>query len=212
MSSNDKMWQDNLWTRSHNAWDADQTARNHGQHYIMYQAPNHRERIEMTMRSLGSQTNYDCEQYRTAKKYPDRGNKKRLMKNFARFVKNPFGYTYWHNIGYFAKANPRILHLGFGFSALTVFLHYQYMATEKTDRARWLAVSGHNAEGTSTQGGVYDYHSSPSIGIPFLFFLNMGHQQIKGSEIIVSPVRNQGYRKYFEMNQKYGLAVKKTGH
>ena len=51
-----------------------------------------------------------------------------------------------------------------------------------------------------------------SIGIPFLFFLNMGHQQIQGSEIIVSPVRNQGYRKYFEMNQKYGLAVKKTGH
>ena len=29
------------------------------------------------------------------KKFIDRGNKRRFVKNVLRFVKNPLGYTYW---------------------------------------------------------------------------------------------------------------------
>ena len=50
------------------------------------------------------------------------------------------------------------------------------------------------------------------IGVPFMFFNNLGHVPLKAEDIIVSPSRNQGYRKYFETNQKYGLAIQKSGH
>ena len=95
-----------------------------------------------------------------SKKHPDRGNKRRFLKNAAQFIKNPYGYTYWSNIKFYKNANPRIMHiLGLG-CALTIYLHYQRIASEKTDRSRWMTVSGHNPEGNSTQGGITGYNSN----------------------------------------------------
>merc|ERR1711948_14697 len=124
MASNDKMWQDYIWTRSHPDWDADQTYRNHGNHYIFFTAPNHHERIEMTYRSIGKMTDWDLEKFRMGRKYPDRGNKKRFTKNFVRFVKNPVGYTFWHNIVRLRSWAPRWLHIGFWMSTFFIWQHY----------------------------------------------------------------------------------------
>lgn len=44
---------------------------------------------------MGKLYDWDIEKYRKADKGSDKGNKKRFMRNFARFVKNPYGYTYW---------------------------------------------------------------------------------------------------------------------
>jgi len=206
------MWQDYLWTRSHPSWDADVTARNHGNHYLMFTAPNHEERIEMSYRSIGKMTDWDLEKFRLSKKYPDRGNKRRFTKNLFRFVKNPFGYTYWHNVQRLITWNPRHLHILYFIACAGMLHYYSAQAQSKTNHAKWLQVSGVNPEGNVTNGRGYGYHNNSSIGMPFMYFTNLGHQILNASEVVVSPSRNQGYRKYFEMNQKYGLAIKKSGH
>lgn len=95
MSMHEKMQQDYIWLRENPAADADPKARTHGQHYLFYHAPNKRERLEMTWRSLGKAYDWEMEKFRMAKKPVDRGNKRRFFKNMFRFVKHPIGYTYW---------------------------------------------------------------------------------------------------------------------
>merc|ERR1711935_31739 len=212
MASGDKMHQDYIWTKHHQAWDADETYRNHGNHYIFYQAPNHSERIEMTYRSMGKSVDWDLEKFRMGRKYPDRGNKRRFTKNVVRFLKNPVGYTYWHNHVRIRAANPRMFHVFILLSATAIWTHYMGFANAKSMKAKWLTVSGANPEGNTTGGKDYGMHDNSSIAIPFMWFNNMGHVPLKAEDIIVSPSRNQGYRKYFETNQKYGLAIQKSGH
>lgn len=49
----------------------------------------------MSYRSLGQSCDWELEKYRMAAKSSDKGNRRRFFKNFARLVKNPFGYSYW---------------------------------------------------------------------------------------------------------------------
>ena len=49
----------------------------------------------MMYRSMGRQHDWELEKFRVGKKYPDRGNKRRVLKNLVRFVKNPMGYVWW---------------------------------------------------------------------------------------------------------------------
>ena len=91
----EQMRQDSSWIRSNPANDMTLASRTHGQHYIYNYAPNDKERMEMAMRSLGRQYDWDMEKFRNDKKPADRGNKRRFIKNFFRFMKNPIGYSTW---------------------------------------------------------------------------------------------------------------------
>ena len=49
----------------------------------------------MIYRSMGKQYDWELEKFRLARKPIDRGNKKRLIKNFMRFLKHPIAYVGW---------------------------------------------------------------------------------------------------------------------
>ena len=49
----------------------------------------------MTQRAMGKLVDWDFEKYRGMRKIVDRGNKRRLLRNITRFMKNPLGYIYW---------------------------------------------------------------------------------------------------------------------
>lgn len=58
----------------------------------------------MIWRSMGKAYDWEMEKFRVIiliyifqmqKKYIDRGNKRRFLKNFFRLIKNPIGYIYW---------------------------------------------------------------------------------------------------------------------
>ncbi len=55
------------------------------------------------------------EKYRMGKKDPDIGNRRRAVKNFVRFVKNPLGYTFWKHRLTFKNTNLLFLAMGLGF-------------------------------------------------------------------------------------------------
>lgn len=49
----------------------------------------------MSYRTLGRTFNWDLEKYRMGPKPADKGNRRRFLKNSARFIKNPISYIYW---------------------------------------------------------------------------------------------------------------------
>mmetsp|Transcript_37950 Transcript_37950/g.58756 ORF Transcript_37950/g.58756 Transcript_37950/m.58756 type:complete len:101 (-) Transcript_37950:438-740(-) len=93
--ASDRMNSDYIWVRDHTAADSWAQARTHGYNYLYYHAPNKMERTEMIYRSMGAQHDWELEKFRLGKKYPDRGNKRRLIKNALRLFKNPAGYLFW---------------------------------------------------------------------------------------------------------------------
>ena len=69
----------------------------------------------MIYRSMGRQHDWELEKFRVGKKYPDRGNKKRFVKNVVRFIKNPVGYLYWKSYKLrYAKARLPVTMMGMG--------------------------------------------------------------------------------------------------
>ena len=89
------MVNDYLYIRDNTRVDDNCNMRTHGYNYLYYHVPNKGERLEMMYRSMGRQHDWELEKFRVGKKYPDRGNKKRVLKNLVRFIKNPLGYVYW---------------------------------------------------------------------------------------------------------------------
>ena len=101
MKLHDKMTADQLWVRSHSYHDRFTIYRPFGQHFQVFQAPNFKERIEMSYRTMGKMFDWDLEKFRLGRKHSDKGGRRRLVKNISRFFKNPFGYLYWKFGKYF---------------------------------------------------------------------------------------------------------------
>jgi hypothetical protein len=62
----------------------------------------------MIWRSMGKTYDWELEKFRLAKKFPDRGNKRRWFKNLWRFVKHPTAYVFWKTYR-FRTAKPRLI-------------------------------------------------------------------------------------------------------
>lgn len=55
----------------------------YGQFYMDESAPNHKEQLEMSYRTMGQQYDWELEKYRMVSKPSDVGNRRRFFKNFA---------------------------------------------------------------------------------------------------------------------------------
>ena len=60
---------------------------------------------------MGRKFDWDLEKYRISEKPADKGNRRRVMKNLSRFVKNPIGYTYWKMKGTLKNRNLYVMFL-----------------------------------------------------------------------------------------------------
>jgi len=123
MSAQNKMTSDYLWVR-HAPIEEGSKVKNHGFHYLYNRAPNNIERLEMVYRSMGKTYDWELEKFRLGKKPVDKGNKKRLFRNIARFAKHPLGYVGWAIGRWQTQSTPRIMMC---FLALTwVFIAYEW--------------------------------------------------------------------------------------
>ncbi len=98
----EKMQTDYLWIKNHPALDGDVKLRTHGYHYLYDNVPNKKERLEMIYRSMGRAYDWELEKFRVyifinqaSKKFPDKGNKRRFVKNVLRTIKHPLSMFYW---------------------------------------------------------------------------------------------------------------------
>lgn len=111
--------------------------------------------MEMIYRSIGRQHDWELEKYRCGKKFPDRGNKKRLIKNMVRMVKNPVGYIYWKTFKLrFAKARMPVTAMGIGF--FFMLADYKRQSNKNMKKANYQLRMGKNVENTSPD--MLGYH------------------------------------------------------
>jgi len=201
MSVHEKMQTDYIWLRDHSQADSWGQARTHGYNYLYYHVPNKKERLEMIYRSMGKQYDWELEKFRLAKKFPDRGNKRRLFKNLFRVVKNPFGYFFWKTFKY-REGNPRFMATTIGIGLVLMLVHYKQYSAQTAKKQHWVLINGKNIESMEqTMPGFY-HQRTMLQQMPLTQFL---YYEIPGQKIVVNPCRDQNYRKYFEMRKKYGL-------
>jgi sensor c-di-GMP phosphodiesterase-like protein len=91
------------------------------------------------------------EKFRLSKKAPDRGNKKRFIKNVLRMIKNPYAYFFWKTHRYRQNNNPKMIVIGLTFGFIFSFYKY-FMTSRATQRSNALLLRlGKNVEGTPGQ-------------------------------------------------------------
>eukprot|EP01017_Pseudomicrothorax_dubius_P028919 TRINITY_DN3476_c0_g1_i1.p1 TRINITY_DN3476_c0_g1~~TRINITY_DN3476_c0_g1_i1.p1 ORF type:complete len:214 (-),score=45.80 TRINITY_DN3476_c0_g1_i1:101-742(-) len=201
MSTHERMVTDYVWIRDHSQADSWAKARTHGYNYLYYHAPNKSERLEMIHRSIGKQYDWELERFRASKKYPDRGNKKRLFKNFFRFLKHPIGMIYWRSYKFrLAKGRAQTTFLAWAMILSVVALKKQSWRNRKKDH--FLLLSGENVEGSKVNPIGYNHQEWGPMILPLHTFM---FQPLQGRKVTVNPARDQVYRKYFEIRKKYNI-------
>jgi hypothetical protein len=203
MSLQDKMETDMLWIRSNGYTESAPKARTHGYNYIYYNVPNYRERLEMIYRSMGRQCDWEMEKFRVGKKFPDRGNKKRFVKNIFRFMKNPMGYIFWKTY----KSNfvrPRSIVIFLGFYIVSSFYMLKAESSANHAKRNYLQAMGRNSEGLPNTGvGL----SKPKMYFSPYPFYEIFYYRAVSWMIHINPVWRQGFRKEFQMLNSYKVTV-----
>lgn len=139
MGLQEKMETDHIWIKN-NPKNPIQGSNNYGQHWLNQADSNYREQLEMSYRTMGRAHDWDIEKYRKSPKSSDKGNRRRFFKNFARFVKNPYGYTFWKVNG-FKKSITLFPVVVLGYLAST-FICLLVMARSKKQEKGFLQYLG----------------------------------------------------------------------
>ena len=108
---------------------------------MSYNDSNSLEKIEMSYRAVGREYNWELNNYINADKTADRGNRRRFLKNVARFFKNPFGYVYWRMPRNCTKFQPFALFLGV--SSFLLFVALIDQTKEKQKETAFLVTKGY---------------------------------------------------------------------
>ena len=192
-SVHDKMTVDQVWVRPHSNHDKVAADRTLGQHFILYQAPNLRERTEMSFRALGKQFDWDLEKYRMSKKPSDKGNRRRLFKNFARFAKNPLGYFFWKTFKLYRY--PRIFIAFAVAGTVTYFMSLAKMTDEHQRYQHWIRIQGGSRhESLLSIGEDRDFR----LAIPMSLIWHGTYSYLQAHEVVVNPTYKQNYRLYLD--------------
>lgn len=192
---------DYLWVR-HAPIEEGFKYKNHGQYFLYERAPNRIERLEMVYRSMGKTYDWELEKFRLSRKIVDKGNKRRFLRNFARFVKHPVGYLAWAFAGWHMASAPRILP---SFIALTFFcalFEWRKHTNLITEHDNFLLASGKNIEGMS--GRYIGYHDTKPLRGPSLLD-NLFRSPITPDQIIVNPTWRQNIRKELQLTNSQGV-------
>lgn len=136
----------------------------------------------MSYRSVGRDYNWDLHRYALDKKPSDKGNRRRFMKNTARFIKNPFGYIFWKFPLKRIKFNPYAVVIGI--CILHLFSDLKNEVRDKDRECEFLITKGYK------KGGELDL-SIPDTEIKLgnnLNFLNIIHyEKVLYEDHVINP-------------------------
>ena len=193
MKLHDKMAADQLWVRSNSYHDKFTIYRTQGQHFPIYHAPNFQERVEMSYRTIGKMFDWDMEKYRLGRKHSDKGNRRRLVKNISKFVKNPMGYVIWRYARFIMNTRYAVL----GFFALVIFHINTLVLESKANEQKqlWIRSMGGTPEQSALSMNEYRENK---IGIPMLPLFNLVYTRPRMSTVVVNPTYRQNFRLYFD--------------
>ncbi len=193
MGKYDKIETDQLWIRSQPNLDQLEGTRTHGQHYPYFNAPNTRERIEMSYRSIGKQHDWEMEKFRASTKPADKGNKRRFFKNFARMVKNPAAYFFWKSRGLFGNTSlfgPLLIS-----SLIGTVLFLNHTSKQKRKMKKYLELEGEPYEGS---GLDFSEFRDSKMGYQTTAIWRMLYSTPSIDNFVINPTVDQPFRKYFD--------------
>ena len=193
MKMQDKISADQVWVRNHSYHDKFIPNLTQGQHWPLFHAPNLEERSEMTYRTIGKLYDWDLEKFRADNKKADKGNKRRLMKNLARFCKNPVAYAYWKIGSRFRHTRVTVVIFAF------LFFGYlnKYIGISHVNQARleYLENCGADPQRSMLTANKFNQWRMP---IPMAPLFHMIYIIPKKDWIVVNPTYKQNYRLYFD--------------
>ena len=201
MGIQDRMEADQVWVRPNAATTAGKP-KSIGQYFFAFQAPNFRERIEMSYRTLGKQFDWELERYRMGRKPADAGNKRRLLRNMTRMIKNPAGYIYWKTYKFLRF--PRLALVLLCISIPSYFISLTDISAASQRQQSWLHIQGVERPESFLQRG----EDRPSKrAIPMTFIWGRMTSYLPTSFLVANPAYKQGYRKYLERQSYEGNGV-----
>ena len=192
-SMHDQMRTDSIWIKPNPASNITLATRTHGQHYLYNYAPNFKERLEMSMRSLGRQYDWDMEKFRNDKKPADRGNKRRIFKNIFRFFKNPLGHTAWKMKGILVGGRVMVTFFIIMFP-LGFARGYIDSAANSKETAFYVKL------GDTINGNRDSFigHNDSIRPFPWNFANNAGYVKLSAKNYVVNPTYKMNYKKHNE--------------
>ena len=185
------MASDYLWVR-HAPTEEGSKVRNHGYSYLYNRAPNRIERLESIYRSIGKTYDWELEKFRLSKKSVDKGNKRRMFRNFARFVKSPVAYLFWSTSRWQLASQPKVLYVMMAVAWACAFWEWKSNSNKIRSHDRLLMAQGQNVEGMS--GRYIGYHDTKKLrgpGTMEMFFKS----PITDDMIIINQTWKQNLRK-----------------
>ena len=128
------------------------------------------------------------------KKPSDKGNRRRFMKNVARFCKNPIGYTYWKFPLQRTKLNPYAVFIGL--CCFKLFHSFRGQVEEKDKKCAFLVTKGYK-KGGELDLSLPDQETKLGNNVNFLNAIN--YDKVLFEDFVVNPSYRQNFRKYIEM-------------
>lgn len=193
MKLQDKMSADQLWVRSHPYYDTFVATHTSGQHFPVVNAPNLEERTEMTMRSIARRFDWDMEKFRLSKKSSDKGNRRRLLKNLSKFVKNPLGYVMWRWVR--TKHRMHFMSAFFWCASALALQRYMIDSQTKDKYDEWK-----QSVGEPMKKGPFQItgHQRMQLGIGMMPLHQWSLTRADPNLVKLNPTYLQNYRLYFD--------------
>ena len=202
MSTQAKMNADYLWVR-HAPIEEGFKYKNFGQYFLYERAPNSVERLEMTYRAMGKTYDWELEKFRLSRKIVDKGNKRRFLRNFPRFIKHPVAYLAWANSKWHLASNPRVVPTFILFTFFFALVEWRNHTSRIREFDNFLLMSGKNVEAMS--GRYIGYHNTKPLRGPSLLD-NLFRTPIQLDQVIVNPTWRQNIRKELHLTNLNGVA------
>ena len=151
---------------------------------------------------MGKQYDWELEKYRLGKKSVDKGNKRRMIKNFFRFVKNPIGYISWKTIRWFSPMPKFVTICGILYWGALLW-YWKGISEDYQEIDDVLQNYGKNVEGTS--GRMKAYHNRKEFHrINTVEAILRSHFQ--PNMVTLNPTWRQNIRKELQLTNKYNVA------
>ena len=181
---------------------------------LFYGVPNINERAEMIARALSKQTDGDLTKFVMQSQKPrDNGQKWRVFKNIARFMKNPYAFYYWKTSPFVSQNRVRFLWVLLISQLYLSTVSYAGVKQKKEGMVeKWMHSMGMltSTYGLPNQGQRFpaDRHKN------YIRYSNF-HQKLRNKSLSFIWTdwwcRDQNFRKYFEMRKKNGIRPSQSG-
>ena len=151
---------------------------------------------------MGKQYDWELEKFRLGKKAHDKGNKRRFLKNFARFVKNPLGYISWKTLRWTSPMPKMVTYLGILYW-VSILSFWKGVSMEYDELDEVLQNYGKNVEGTS--GRMKAYHDRKEFQrVNTVEGILRSH--FEPNMVTLNPTWRQNIRKELQLTNNYNVA------